>query len=162
MDALIAEACRKSAVVWIALPELPQPRAAWQVWFDDAAHVVSGGGEQELPGLRSAGTVEVTVRSKDKGARLVRWVARVQHLEPGSEPWETAARELLAKRLNLRDADRARQRWAEECLLTRLEPTGEVLERPGAMSADAHAAPPLPSPAATIGPLPFMLGRRRR
>jgi hypothetical protein len=160
--ALIAEACRKSDVLWIALPGWPAPRAAWHVWFADAVHLVSGGSEQELPGLDAAETAEVIVRSKDKGARVARWSARVRQIPPGSDEWEAAARELLAKRLNLRDADRARQRWASECLLTRLEPTGEMLERPGAMSGDSHAAPPLPSAATTIGPLPFVLGRRRR
>ena len=68
MDALVAEACRKSDVLWISLPGLPQPRAAWHVWFDGAVYLVSGDGEQELPGLEAAETVEVTVRSKDKGA----------------------------------------------------------------------------------------------
>jgi len=161
MDALVAEACRKSDVLWISLPGLPQPRAAWHVWFDGAAYLVSGDGEQELPGLEAAETVEVTVRSKDKGARLVRWLARVSRIEPRTESWDAAVRELVAKRLNLRDAGRVRERWAGECLVTRLEPTGELLERPGAMSDESHAAEPLPSPATTVGRLPFVLGRRR-
>jgi len=158
---LIAEACRKSDLVWITLPGVPQSRAAWHVWFDDAVHLVSGGTEQDLPGLDAAETVEVIVRSKDRGGRLVRWAARVRRLQPGTEEWDAAARELVAKRLNLRDADHARERWARECLIARLDPTGEVLEHPGAMSDDSHAAPPLPSPAVTIGPLPWVLGRRR-
>lgn len=159
--ALIAEASRKSDVLWLALPGRPQPLAAWHVWFDDAVHVVSGGGEQDLPGLDAADTVEVILRSKDKGARLVRWAAKVRHLTPGTDEWDAAARELLAKRLNLHDADRARERWARESRITRLDPTGEVSERPGAMSAESHAAAPLPSPATTVGPLPFVFGRRR-
>jgi hypothetical protein len=159
---LIAEACRKSDVVWLTLPDSPQPRAAWHVWFEEAVYVVSGGAEQELPGLDTADTVEVIARSKAKGGRLVRWAAAVRRLSPGTEEWEAAARELMAKRLNLRDAEHARQRWARECLVTRLEPTDDVLEHPGALSDGSHALAPLPSPATTIGPLPFVLGRRRR
>jgi hypothetical protein len=184
VSALIAEACKKSSVIWISLPDLPQPRAAWHVWHEDAVLLVSGAGEQRLPGLdrvatataratsrsaedngrgsRPAATVEVTVRSKDKGGRLLRFIARVRALEPGTEQWAAAAAELLGNRLNLPDGDAAVQRWARESLITRLEPTGELLEQPGSLSAESHAAPPLPSPATTSARKPLVIGRRAR
>ena len=55
-------------------------------------------------GLADGGTAEVTVRSKDKGGRLVAWTARVVELAPGSEAWEAAVAELKGKRLNAPDA----------------------------------------------------------
>ena len=61
--ALAAEAARKSAVLWLALPASPQPVAAWHVWVDGAVAVVHEGAEQHLPGLRDLGRVDVLLRS---------------------------------------------------------------------------------------------------
>ena len=38
----------------------------------------------------------MTVRSKDKGGRLVSWIAAVEQVEPNSEEWEAVV-PLLAK-----------------------------------------------------------------
>lgn len=157
--ALVEEACKKSALLWLDLPGRPQPQAAWHVWHDGATYVVSGGIEQPLPGLDGADMVTVTVRSKDKGGRLVRWVARVVPVPPGAEGYDDAVAALHAKRLNAPDGEAQPARWARESQVTRLEPTGEVTEAPGRMSQDAHAAPPVPTPATTRGRLPFVIGR---
>jgi hypothetical protein len=158
---LVEEATKKSALLWLTIGAAPA-RAAWHVWVDGAAYVVSGGGEQPLPGIDTAEQALVTVRSKDKGVRLVSWVAHVQQVEPGTEAWEAAARELQSKRLNAPDGEAAPQRWARESRITRLQPTGEVLERPGAMPTQSGAAPPRPTPATTRGPLPFVIGKGTR
>jgi hypothetical protein len=167
--ALVEEATKKSGMLWLALPGLPHPRAAWHVWrpaadegAPGAAYVVTGGIEQPLPGLPEAEHVIVTVRSKDKGARLVSWVAAVAHVQPGSEEWEAVVPLLAKERLNAPDGEHQVERWADEAYVIRLTPTGEVVEAPGSLPADYAAVRPVPSPATTTGKNPFMVGGRRR
>ena len=165
--ALVEEATKKSGMLWLALPDLPQPRTAWHLWHtgpDDkgAAYVVTGGIEQPLPGLPEAERVTVTVRSKDKGARLVSWIAAVKQVEPGSEEWEAVVPLLAKARLNAPDGEHQTERWAEEAYIIRLTPTGEVPEAPGSLPEDYAGVRPVPSPATTTGRTPFMIGGRRR
>jgi len=93
---------------------------AWHVWHDDAAYVVYGVDEQMLPLL--SGQVEVVVPSKDNGARLATFVAQADILPARSAEWEAAADALAASRLNTRDGDTQRDRWASGTLVTRLTP----------------------------------------
>jgi hypothetical protein len=162
--ALVAEACKKSGMIWVYLPG-SGPRAAWHVWHagpdGEAAYVVSGDGEQDLPGIENVDRVLVTVRSKDKGGRLVTWLATAQQVEPGSAEWESAVPALIGNRLNARDGDAAAERWAASARVTRLRPTGEVPEKPGQLPTDPLTAPPPPSPATTRTPMPFVFGRRK-
>jgi hypothetical protein len=175
---LVEEATKKSGLLWLALPGLPYPRAAWHIWHagaapapagagdegtaSGAAYVVTGGIEQPLPGLPEAERVVVTVRSKDKGARLVSWVAAVEQVAPGSEEWKAVVPLLAKERLNAPDGAHQTERWAEEAFVIRLTPTGEVTESPGNQPDDYAAVRPVPSPATTTGRLPFMIGGRRR
>jgi hypothetical protein len=94
---------------------------AWHVWHDDAAYVVYGVDEQMLPLM--SGQVEVVVPSKDSGARLVTFVAQADILPARSAEWEAAADALAAARLNTRDSDQQRDRWASGTLVTRLTPS---------------------------------------
>ena len=71
----------------------------WHVWRD-AAYVLTGPGEQDVPGLGEASQVTVTVASKDTGGLLVRWTARVSRVDPGSAEWPVIIGALLAGRLN--------------------------------------------------------------
>jgi hypothetical protein len=169
--ALVAEACRKTSLLWLRLPGSPTSHAAWHVWHEGAAYVVHGvdpsSDEQRLPGLDSAPSVEVIVRSKDTGGRLVTWTARPMLVEPGTDAWESAAQALAGERLNAGNAETLTQRWAQSAHIVRLEPVGGAVEAPGRLSTDSHAAPPAPTPATTRGPLPFVVGgaaraRRRR
>lgn len=160
--ALVAEACRKSAVLWLTLPGRPQPLAAWHVWQDDAALCVHEGGEQHLPGLAGADQVEVAVRSKDTGGWLVSWLASAEPVPPGTPEWAVAAAALHAARLNAPDGEAAPDRWARESRITRLVPVPGSVRGPGELPTDGQFRPPVPSPATTRGPLPFVLGRRRR
>ncbi|TJZ45252.1 hypothetical protein FCH28_28295 [Streptomyces piniterrae] len=162
--ALIEEATKKSGLIWVRGASGPA-RALWHLWHDGAACVVGdGAGEQPLAdlGLTDGGPATVTVRSKDKGGRLIAWQARVAELAPDSEPWRAAVEELKGKRLNAPDADTLTERWARECRVLRLEPTGAAEQRPGAMPEDSHAAPPLPSPAITRRPAPAALPKLLR
>jgi len=159
LAALIEEAAKKSGLIWVR-PAGHGHRAqgVWHVWQDGAAWVLSGGIEQPLPDLGER--AYVTVRSKDKGARLVTWVADVRRVEPGSPEWESVEATLLAKRLNLPDGDEAPKRWARECTLWRLTPTGDVTESPDAPSTTSHAVEPAPSTARSKVPRPLHLRGR--
>ncbi|WP_282796688.1 hypothetical protein [Streptomyces sp. CC224B] len=162
--ALVEEATKKSGLVWVrgAGPD----RALWHVWHDGAAHLVGDGpGEQPFPELADGATAVVTVRSKDKGGRLLSWTATVTELTPRSAAWEAAVAELKGKRLNAPDGERIAERWAEQCRVLRLAPREADLEPP----AGSLAAPPLPTPVTTRESAPEALprlllrrGRKRR
>ncbi|MEU5419836.1 hypothetical protein ACFY1P_02225 [Streptomyces sp. NPDC001407] len=161
--ALIEEATKKSGLIWVQGPTGPS-RALWHVWHEGAAHLVGGPGEQPLAdlGLADGARAAVTVRSKDKGGRLVTWHARVSELAARGEEWSAAVAELKGKRLNAPDAERIEERWATECRVLRLEPEGSTVELP----SGALTAQPLPTPAVTRMPMPAALprllrGRRR-
>ncbi|MEV7193497.1 hypothetical protein AB0N81_17070 [Streptomyces sp. NPDC093510] len=160
--ALVEEATKKSGLIWVRGEGSPD-RALWHVWYEGAVHLVGDGpGEQPLPGLVDGGLAEVTVRSKDKGGRVVAWTATVSELSPGSQEWEAAVAELKGKRLNAPDAERVTVRWAEQCRVVRLTPREAVTELP----SGSLAAPPLPTGATTREPLPGglprMLFKRKR
>ncbi|WP_370414739.1 hypothetical protein [Streptomyces fradiae] len=160
---LVEEATKKSGLVWVR-GEAPAARALWHVWHEGAALVVGDGpGEQPLPGLTDGGTAEVTVRSKDKGGRVVAWTAAVRELPAGTEEWAAAVAELKGKRLNAPDGEAMPERWARECRVVRLEPRASTTDLPDG----SLAAVPLPSPGITRRPIPaglpkLLLKRKRK
>ncbi|WP_442811183.1 hypothetical protein [Streptomyces sp. NBC_00481] len=169
--ALVEEATKKSGLIWARGDGVPThegrgvpSRALWHVWHEGAACVVGDGpGEQPLPGLVDGGSAVVTVRSKDKGGRLVSWAASVVELAPDSPEWEAAVSELKGKRLNAPDGEAMPARWARECRVLRLRPTGTTLPLPD----DDLAERPAPTPATTRRPIPaavprLLFGRRKR
>jgi hypothetical protein len=125
LQALVAEAARKSRVCWLAWSGRPAT-LAWHAWYDGALLVLAADGEQPLPGLADAATVEVTFRSKDTGGRLVRWTGRVEVVDPDDPAWEAGAAALLAVRLNLPDPAAALLAWRTEGTIVRVVPTGEA------------------------------------
>ncbi|WP_031479291.1 hypothetical protein [Streptomyces bicolor] len=162
-QALVEEATKKSGLIWVKGPGQPA-RALWHVWHEGAACVVGDGpGEQPLPGLVDGAGAEVTVRSKDKGGRLVSWPAKVVELASGSEQWDATVAELKGKRLNAPDGEAMPQRWARDCRVLRLEPAGTTAPLPDGSLAE----PPLPTPATTRQPIPaglprLLMKRRKR
>ena len=135
--ALIAEATKRAGLIWITVPGgagQHGPRPVWHVWRD-AAYVLTGPGEQDVPGLGHAGQVTVAVPSKDTGGLLLRWTARVTRVEPGSAEWSGIIGALLAGRLNepASPGESPAERWARTGQVYRLTP-GENpdTERPGA------------------------------
>jgi hypothetical protein len=157
---LIDEATKKSGLVWVTTVAGVSP--VWLLWHEGAAYVLSGPGEQPCDGLEPGGPATVTVRSKDKGSRLVTWVADVSRLEPGGDAWTAIVPLLMGKRLNLVDGEAAAARWARDCLVHRLTPTGELTDSPEHMPDGSLAAPPLPTPATTDVPMPFTVGGSTR
>lgn len=158
IDALVAELGKKTSVCWLHYSG--STHAVWHSWVDGALYVVSGGTEQPLPGIAEVDRVDVTMRSKENGGRLVTWVAEASAVLPEDELWGPVTTALVSARLNLPDLAAAAAGWAETSRVTRLVPTGEVREEPGSLSDDAHRAVPRPSPATTRGPLPRVLHRR--
>ena len=100
--ALIAEGTRRAGVIWLTAPGQDRPVPAWHIWRDPpgAAYVVTGPGEQPLPGVAGAARVTVTVPSKDTGGALVTWTAGVYRVDPGSPEWDAVIGPLAAARLN--------------------------------------------------------------
>ena len=125
------------------------------MWHDGAVTVVAGGAEQPLPLWAVPGrVVEVAIRSKEQGGRLISFLSQVELVVPGTPEWGAAAEALHAERLNLAEGDRYQQRWAEGSAILRMRPLG------GAVAPDggSGAARPLPSPATTLGRMPKMIG----
>ncbi|HZB48160.1 MAG TPA: hypothetical protein VE547_03625 [Mycobacteriales bacterium] len=158
---LVVEATKKAGLVWLTVAG-QRPAPAWLLWRDPAAYVVTGGGEQPLPGLAGAAECDVTVRSGDNGGRIVTWRARVDRVEPGGAEWGEVVPALLTARLNLRDAADAEQRWATSGAVLRLTPTGELVEAGGSLPSGSLAAAAPPSPARTPTRVPTTLHRRPR
>jgi hypothetical protein len=120
VDPLIAEAMRKAAIAWLTVGIRPA-FAVWCAWRDDALYVVSGPGEQRAPGLAEARTATVSARG-DHGGLIVSFPAAVERVEPGGAKWEAVAAALASQRLN--GPPDAVNRWAQECVISRLVPVG--------------------------------------
>ena len=125
VPAIVDEATRRSPVVWLEVPGADRPQPVWLLWQDGVAYVVTGGLEQPWPGDPAAATAVVLVRSKDRGSDLlVRWEADVEVLAPGSAAWAEVVPALHVKRQNRVDGEAQPQRWARDCVLRSLTPTG--------------------------------------
>ena len=159
---LVDEAMKKAGLLWIGPAGSDQMRAYWHAWVDGKIYLLTGGGEQPDPGWRERSAVDVLVRSKDTGHRLVVFRATTTLLLGTDSDWETASTELAKKRLNLSDAENAPQRWVTDRTVRcyRLTLTGEVLEGPADHPQDSLRAAPVSSPATTRSRLPWVLHRR--
>jgi hypothetical protein len=165
VTALIAELGRKTSVCWLRYSVYDGPvreHAVWHVWYDNALLLVSGGSEQPLPDIEDVTSVEVTMRSKDNGGRLVSWVGTPSRVLPAEEGWDGAVGALATARLSIPSLTETPRIWATESVVTRIDPTGELIEEPGSLADASRAAVPRPTPATTRGPLPRILHRRQR
>jgi hypothetical protein len=165
VTALIAELGKKTSVCWLRYSvwgDPPTDHTVWHVWHDDALLLVSEGMEQPLPFIGEAEWVEVTMRSKDNGGRLVTWVGTPTRILPTSEAWEASVAALASARLSIPSLSQTPKLWATSSVVTRIEPNGEVLEAPGSLSDESHAGAPRPTRAITRGALPRVLHRRKR
>ncbi|MCF2532914.1 hypothetical protein [Yinghuangia soli] len=174
--ALLEEAAKKSGLLWIAPADGPgagPARPVWHVWHEGAVHILlartgeagaaAASAEQYVPGLAEAAAAEVTLRSKDKGGRLITWSADVAVLDAGHADWAAAAAALHAERLNAPDGEEQPLRWARECVVVRLG-AARTVARGAALPSASHAAAPVPTPAGTRGrtPLNLSFGKRLR
>ncbi|MGL5927937.1 MAG: hypothetical protein ACRCY8_03275, partial [Dermatophilaceae bacterium] len=162
---LIHEAANKSDVLWIRVPG-GTAHPAWFAWHDDGddrgpgpvALVVSGPGEQRLPWLPER--VEVILRSKDTGSRLITLNAAAQELEPGSPAWDTAVEVLRPLRLNA--VGDVGETWRQGCVIHAITPHGRLVEEPGRYADDDGAAPVRPAGPATSRRRPWHWRGRAR
>jgi hypothetical protein len=130
--ALIAEATKRAGLIWITIDGQDRPRPAWHVWRAGtepgalgAAYVVTGPGEQPLPGLDGAGRVTVIVPGGQTAGGRVEWTAAVGRVEPGSGEWDEVIGPLVAGRLNatlVEGETSPAQRWATSGAVFRLAP----------------------------------------
>jgi hypothetical protein len=164
VPSIIEEATKKSDLVWLKVEGLvgQEHRPVWHLWHEGAVFLVHDNSEQHVPGLRTAESAVVTVRSKDKGGRLVSWQASVDQVPPGTPVWDEVVPLLMGKRLNNRDGEAAADRWARECTVSRLMPTGELVDDPANPPSGSGSAPPAPTEAATTTQVPFTLHPRIR
>ena len=156
----IAGVMKKAGLVWLAW-DGRRPVPAWFAHVDGQYVVLadsSDGAEQPLPGLATAGSVDVVVPAKPATNRLAGWKATVRRLEPGTDEWTAAAQVLRTERLNAADLDTQLDRWrtqADILVLTPTESTGQYDDSP-------HAEAPVPTRATTRGKPPMTLHRRIR
>jgi hypothetical protein len=145
LSSILSEAGKKSGLLWI---DVPGDRAwpAWHVWLDDTAYVVTGPGEQSLPGLPA--DVAITFRSKTTHGRLVKVPAKAAVVAADDPRWEDATTALKASRLNAPAGDII-ARWAAEATIYALTPHGEALQGPDSYSQDSGAAEPAVTTATT-------------
>jgi hypothetical protein len=127
--ALVIEATRKAGICWLTVPGR-RPAPAWFTWRDPdaAAYVVTGPGEQPLPGLADSPSCDVTVPSNDKRGRIVTWTAAIERLRPGTDEWDALVPGMITQRLNLTDPAEAAHRWATSCAVLKLTPSGATPE----------------------------------
>jgi hypothetical protein len=132
----VAELAKKSSISWIRAGAKTYP--VWHEWVETEADGVTegaicvvgsaedGGSEQPLPPLADGDTAIVLLRSKTDRqlAAAVSVVADV--VEPGSELWEPVTAALKAGRLNAPDLHTMVDRWARECRVLRLVPSGSA------------------------------------
>jgi hypothetical protein len=115
-------ALKKGSACWLTIPQ-PRgdsvQRAAWYVQQGSKLFFVKGGDEQALPGLERAGTVTVTVKSKDINAAIGELEADVRVVDDAEE-FERIAGLGLGNRLNVKDGEHALQRWKETCTIVEL------------------------------------------
>jgi hypothetical protein len=131
----------KSTICWIALNHLEESdplqsgksvkvpeykrgaeHPVWYGYSDGRVYVLTGEGEQKVPGLTEAATAWVIARSKDKQSKVAEAECAVEVL-PKDAGWDVVARDLLiGRRLNLRDGDAAVGRWKKDCEITILTP----------------------------------------
>jgi hypothetical protein len=159
MNALVEEAMKKASIAWLTVEGARYP--VWCLWSDDSLYVVSGPGEQPAPGLAGASAAQVTARG-DHGGRIVTWPATVSQVTVGDEEWERVVPQLAGKRLNSPGgATVTAERWAAECVVSRLVPAGDPAEAGESLPDTSGAAPVGATPAARPAKRPFRLHRVR-
>jgi hypothetical protein len=140
VDGALDGALAKSTIAWISLE--PDARDVgdtggavkqarynagheWPIWYgyeDGLVYVLTGGGEQHVPGLTERTSVRLLARSKDKRSLVADAECTVTML-PKDDDWERIARDvLIGRRLNLRDGDGAVARWRKDCEISLLTP----------------------------------------
>jgi len=142
-----------------AIPPTTGP--VWHVWSDGACYLLTGPGEQSLPGIVDGGWCQVTARN-NAGGRAITWAATVEALEPSGPEWRAVAPKLAAGRLNGGDPVVVVPTWPGRLTILCLRPTGDQATAQTGLPDGSQAAAPLPSPATTPYRMPSDISRRWR
>ena len=119
-------ALSKSTIAWLSVGQADGTEVTKPIWYgydQGRVYVLTGEGEQEIPELAGpAKHVRLIVRSKDVQSRVGDVMCIAQTLSKDAD-WERIAREVLvARRLNLRDGEKAVDRWKKDCEIVVLTP----------------------------------------
>jgi hypothetical protein len=153
-DPLIEEAAKKAAIAWVAV-DGGLDYAVWCLPLETGLVIVTGPGEQDLPGLETASVVTVSLRG-DHGGAIVHYPVTVERVRPENELWDVITPQLASKRLNASGTtEDLIARWARECAVWSMNPAGD----PAGASDDSGAAEPRPTTAASATRKPFKLHR---
>jgi len=130
----VAELAKKSAVSWIRAGTETYP--VWHEWVETETDGVTegaicvvgtadrGGSEQQLPPLTNRDKAVVLLRAKTDRQLAAAVPIVVDVVEPDSDLWDPVTAALKAGRLNAPDLHTMVDRWARECLVLRLVPSG--------------------------------------
>ena len=136
---LAAELARVTGVSWVRAGGRSSP--VWHAWSDGALCLVSGGAEQPLPEIEDGARVEVVMRSKDTGGRLLTWTGTASVVRPGDEAWGRTTAALVERRQNLPDPAAAAEVWARDSVVRRADPSADPAQPPAAGSPGDADAP---------------------
>lgn len=163
LSALTTEALNKSGVLWLRLAD--RERLTWFATgsedLDGHVLLVSGGAEADLGPLPEQ--LEIILRSKGDGGRLLTLRARTQTITPDNPWWQPATTALLGERLNA-PADLL-DRWRSESTVWLLSPFGAPVQapgRPGPQGSERVDAATTVGAAGTRVRRPWHLGGRAR
>jgi hypothetical protein len=120
--------------------------------------VVSGPGEQPVPGLAGSRRATVIVAGDQVPGGRLSWAAAVSRVEPGSAEWDEVIGQLVAGRLNavLPDGETSpAQRWARSGAVFRLAPVPDNAQAPNSRTLLSAASP-------AVHPRRRLAGHRQR
>lgn len=128
---MLDAALRKAGAVWVSAGGRPA-RLVWTVWGcplppagegarrrENALWLLTGAGEQEVPGLADGARCTVVLRSPSTHSRLAELAAVAHAVTPEDAEWDAALATLAAARLNA--PGDAAARWADATIY-RLDP----------------------------------------
>ena len=107
----------------------------------------------EMKSLLAGAEVELLLRSKDNGGRLLTVHATVRELPPDSPEWDAAVEVLRPERLNA--VGDVAERWRQSCTIHVLTPHGRPVESPGSYAEESGRTTVDPAGAATAGWRPW-------
>jgi len=128
------KAIGKGEIIWLTVPVAAgagrrakassHTQPVWFVAQGGKIYVLTGPAEQDIAGLVSASTVQITARSKDHRSKVSRVSASARVLPKDDPAWEPLAHAATPKRLNLPDAtyEAAVERWKATCEIVELTP----------------------------------------
>ncbi|MCP2325591.1 hypothetical protein HDA40_004098 [Hamadaea flava] len=159
MNPLVEEASKKAAIAWVAFGG--PAYAVWCLPLEGKLYVISGPGEQDLPGLADALSAEsratVSLRG-DHGGRIVSFDAAITEIHSNGTEFETVAPQLAQKRLNASGTtEEVVARWARDCVLISLE-AQETVQTPD----DSESEAPRPATVLRATRKPFRLHRVKK